>query len=105
MDFGVFEMKSYESLKNQADYQAWISGNNEKNVPPNGESGEQMKQRVLEGLEDLLQETRPVVLVTHGGVIASIMEHLYPTENKNRYQWQPRPGHGYLIREGKYQEL
>lgn len=105
VDFGVFEMKSYESLKNQPDYQTWISGDNEKNVPPNGESGEQMKKRVLGGLQDLLQETRPVVLVTHGGVIASIMEHLYPTENKNRYQWQPRPGHGYVIREGEYQEL
>ena len=43
VDFGVFEMKSYESLKNQPDYQTWISGDNEKNVPPNGESGEQMK--------------------------------------------------------------
>lgn len=105
VDFGLFEMKSYESLKNQADYQAWISGDNEKNVPPNGESGEQMKKRVREALEDLFQETRPVVLVTHGGVIASIMEHLYPTEYKNRYQWQPRPGHGYVIREGEYQEL
>jgi alpha-ribazole phosphatase len=24
VDFGVFEMKSYESLKEQEDYQAWI---------------------------------------------------------------------------------
>ena len=30
VDFGVFEMKSYESLKEQMDYQAWISGDNEK---------------------------------------------------------------------------
>ena len=105
VDFGIFEMKSYESLKEQADYQAWISGDNEKNVPPNGESGEQMKTRVLEGLLDLKKEVPPVVLVCHGGVIAAIMEHLYPNENRNRYQWQPKPGHGYLLKDGNYQEI
>jgi alpha-ribazole phosphatase len=105
VDFGVFEMKSYESLKEQEDYQTWISGDNEKNVPPKGESGEQMKIRVLKGLEDVQKEERPVILVCHGGVIAAIMEHLYPNENKNRYLWQPKPGHGYLIKDGKYQEI
>ena len=105
VDFGVFEMKSYESLKEQEDYQTWISGDNEKNVPPKGESGEQMKIRVLKGLEDVQKEERSVVLVCHGGVIAAIMEHLYPNENKNRYLWQPKPGHGYLIKDGKYQEI
>ena len=105
VDFGVFEMKSYESLKEQEDYQTWISGDNEKNVPPKGESGEQMKIRVLKGLEDLQKEERPVVVVCHGGVIAAIMEYLYPLEDKNRYLWQPKPGHGYFIKDGKYQEI
>ncbi len=105
VDFGVFEMKSYESLKEQADYQAWITGDNERNVPPDGESGEQMKKRVLEGLQDLQNEIKNVVLVSHGGVIAAIMEHLFPLENKNRYLWQPKPGHGYVIGESKYQEI
>ena len=105
VDFGIFEMKSYESLKEQEDYQTWISGDNEKNVPPKGESGEQMKIRVLKGLEDVQKEERPVVVVCHGGVIAAIMEYLYPCENKNRYLWQPKPGHGYLIKDGKYQEI
>ena len=44
MDFGVFEMHSYEELKNRDDYQAWITGDNEKNVTPGGESGAQMIQ-------------------------------------------------------------
>ena len=64
-----------------------------------------MKKRVLEGLKALQKEVKPVVLVCHGGVIAAIMEHLYPLENKNRYLWQPKPGHGYLIKDGKYQEI
>ena len=41
IDFGDFEMKSYEMLKDDPAYQAWLTGDNEKNVPPNGESGEQ----------------------------------------------------------------
>lgn len=105
VDFGIFEMQSYEQLKETAAYQKWISGDNEKNVPPGGESGEQMKQRVLLGLKDLQKKREDVVLVTHGGVIASIMSYLFPKEEKNRYEWQPKPGCGYVIFDGKYQEL
>lgn len=105
VDFGVFEMKSYEQLKEREDYQKWISGDNEKNIPPGGESGFQMRRRVLEGLKDLKKEPKDVVLITHGGVIAAMMSCLFEQENKNRYQWQPRPGHGYVIKNGRYREL
>ena len=37
------------------------------------------------------------MLVTHDGVIAALMEHLFPQENKNRYQWQSPNGGGYLL--------
>ena len=47
IDFGDFEMKSYEMLKDDPAYQAWLTGDNEKNVPPNGESGEHMTRRAL----------------------------------------------------------
>ena len=105
IDFGIFEMHSYEQLKTDPVYQEWITGDNEKNIPPNGESGEQMLARVLEGLKDLQKEAKDVVLVTHGGVIAAMMAHLFPLENKNRYAWQPKPGCGYVIKENGYQEL
>lgn len=105
VDFGIFEMHSYEELKSNPVYQQWISGDNEKNVPPGGESGVQMWARVLRGLEDLQRETKDVVLVTHGGVIAAVMSHLFPEEQRNRYEWQPKPGCGYVVINGKYQEL
>ena len=105
VDFGIFEMKSYEQLKSDPVYQAWISGDNEKNVPPEGESGEQMQKRVLSALQDLQKETKDVVLVTHGGVIAAIMAYLFPEEQKNRYEWQPKPGCGYVVVNDQYQEL
>ena len=99
VDFGIFELRGYEELKDLPKYQAWISGNNERNVPPGGESGEQMRKRVLEAFSEIREDT---VLVTHGGVIAAIMEHLFPEEHKSRYAWQPQNGCGYKIADGQY---
>ena len=87
VDFGAFEMLSFEQLKDIPEYQAWLAGDNEVNVPPSGESGEQMKQRVLVALSRLEGDT---VVITHGGVIAAIMAHRFPQEQKSRYQWQPQ---------------
>lgn len=105
IDFGVFEMHSYEELKDTQIYQEWISGDNEKNVAPKGESGEQMTQRVMEGISEILEEKKDTVLITHGGVIAAIMAELFPGENRTRFDWQPAPGHGYLIAEKQFQSL
>ena len=104
MDFGAFEMKSYEILQHDPDYQIWISGDNEEHVTPGGESGRQMTQRVLCAWQrlDCQQDT---VILTHGGPIAAIMAHLFPGENRNRYQWQPRPGHGYAITGSTYRPI
>ena len=100
IDFGKFEMHSYEELKDDPDYIQWISGDNESNVPPGGESGIQMTQRVMEAYGRVPDGS---AVITHGGVIAAIMATLFPEEGKNRYQWQPRPGHGYVIRDGGYE--
>lgn len=105
IDFGSFEMHSYEELKDDPAYQAWISGDNERNVPPNGESGEAMKVRVLHAFSELLAYGKDTVLITHGGVIAAIMEAYFPGEQKNRYLWQPKPGHGYRLEAGGYFEV
>ncbi|MCI6938023.1 MAG: histidine phosphatase family protein [Clostridiales bacterium] len=102
VDFGSFEMKSYDQLKEKAAYQAWLTGDNERNVPPGGESGIQMARRVLEAFREIPDGT---ALVTHGGVIAAIMAHLFPAEGKHRYQWQPPNGHGYEISGGTYQPI
>ena len=102
VDFGDFEMKSYEMLKDNPDYQAWISGDNEANVPPGGESGTQLTCGVLEAFSELPDGT---ALVTHGGVIAAIMAHLFPEAGKHRYQWQPQNGLGYEICGGTYRPI
>jgi len=102
VDFGIFEMQSYHAIKDTPEFQAWVTGDNEANVPPQGESGLQMKQRVLEAFAEIREDT---VLVCHGGVIAAIMESLFPDEGKSRYEWQPKNGRGYCLKDGTYYPL
>ena len=102
VDFGIFEMQSFEQLRDTPEYQIWLTGDNDVNIPPSGESGLQMKARVLEAFSEINEDT---CIITHGGVIAAIMEHLFPREGKNRYEWQPKNGCGYIIRGNTYEEL
>lgn len=97
MDFGKFEMHGYDELKDDGDYIEWISGDNERNRCPGGESGEETSQRAISALNELLAAGKNALAVSHGGPIAAIMAHLFPEEEKNRYQWQPKPGRGYAI--------
>lgn len=97
IDFGVFEMKSYEELKDNPLYIRWIEGDNEKNIIPGGESGEIFKNRVFKSLDYVIHNETDTVIITHGGVISVIMNHLFAQENKNRYQWQPSFGRGYIV--------
>ncbi len=97
VDFGAFEMRSYYELKSDPAYISWITGDNEKNVPPGGESGESMKKRVLRALSEIMSRGEDALVVTHGGVAAVILEALFPEKGKNRYELQPPPGGGYII--------
>ena len=102
VDFGIFEMHSYEELKDTPEYQIWITGDNETNIPPRGESGNQMKARVLQAFSEIKEDT---CLIAHGGVISCIMEHLFPDAGKNRYQWQPKNGGGWILEESGYRAM
>ena len=105
IDFGAFEMKSYEELKDNPDYQQWLNRDPEITPPPGGESGAQMTRRVLTAYQSIAGQNRDTVIVTHGGVIAAIMASLFPGEGKNRYQWQPKPGEGYAISGNHYRAI
>ena len=95
--FGEFEMKSYEELKDREDYQAWITGDNWRNICPNGESGEIMLNRSLEAMEDYIG--KDCIIVCHGGVIAGLMLTWFPGDEtaEHFYAWQPKPSEGYRI--------
>ena len=104
--FKYLTEEQFEELKDDPAYQAWITGDNEANVCPGGESGVQMTARVLAAWA---QPTEDTLLVTHGGVIAAIMAHLFPEAGKHRWQWQPQPFRGYELTFGdagpQYREI
>lgn len=107
INFGDFEMKSYDELKENPDYQKWLreevdrislrSTESSGNPCPNGESWGQMNERVLVSLEKILNNERSVAIFTHGGPISAIMTHFFPDERKSLYEWQPDFGEGYKI--------
>ncbi len=97
MDFGTFEMRGYEQLRGDPDYIRWCEGDNESNPTPGGESGRDLAGRVLACLERLKEDGEDAIVVTHGGPIAIAMACWFPREEKNRYQWQPENGAGYLV--------
>lgn len=99
--FGLFEMKSYDELKEREDYQAWITDTTGDFQCPDGESKNQFENRVKNGYDRIIDEVQrnkcgSAFLSCHGGTIACIMEYLFPN-TQNFYEWQPKPGHGYTL--------
>ncbi|ALM53072.1 histidine phosphatase family protein [Halomonas huangheensis] len=75
-DFGEFEGRSWEELKEHAIYRDWIDSAGEM-APPGGESAEQLRQRLHLALGDIFaraqaEQHRKVLVVTHGGVIREL---------------------------------
>ena len=105
-DFGDFEYKTYEELKDLDVYRDWIDSMGLGEIP-NGESGSDFRKRCqssfLECLADASEKklTR-IALTVHGGTIMSIMEK-FAEEKKDFYSWQTANGGGYLVEweEGK----
>ena len=98
MDFGAFEMRSYEQLKEDPDYIRWIGDQTGDIRCPGGESLNAFKARALGDGERLLRLPWPTALaVCHGGVIVNLMQAWFPSENRHFYQWQPGPCAGYRI--------
>lgn len=100
INFGNFEMKAHSELKLNPDYIKWFNNmGNER--PPNGESLPEFKSRVINGfyeIERLMKERmlESAVAVTHGGVIATIVNELFPSK-LGFYEWIPDCGRGYTI--------
>lgn len=117
MDFGQFEGKNYEELKDNPDYQKWIDSNG--TLPfPGGEPREQFIRRSMEGFDrmmyDILKRSErntgiqndtdprylnsdrgteiPVAAVVHGGTIMAVLSSLTGGEY---FDFQVKNGEGY----------
>ena len=65
----VFELQSYEKLKEAPRYLQGIAGENEKNRCPGGESGVEMRQRVLHAFAGV-SARGDCLIVTHCGAVS-----------------------------------
>lgn len=100
-DFGDFEMKSYEMLKDNSDYIAWIMDESKNVKCPNGECKEEFYRRISKALRSLLREViekgeEEALLICHGGVIGTLLE-LFCKSSNDFYTMQPSCGRGYKL--------
>ena len=97
-DFGAFEYKSYEELKTDPAYCAWLDSGGEGPIP-GGEDRQTVERRVLaalDGLLDSLPETGRAALVVHGGTIMTILAARGLPE-RSYYDWQVKTCRGFAV--------
>lgn len=101
-DFGAFDGKSAEELhKKQPLFDSWLAG--EPGVrPPFGETNEEFAKRVctsfckiVDGI--LKTESDNTVIVTHGGVIMTLLAN-YAVPELPAHEWLTPSGCGYTLR-------
>lgn len=97
INFGDFEMKSYEMMKEDPEYIAWCEGDNEANIPPGegAESGYMMRDRVFKCFDELLAKKEDMLIVSHGGPITWLFMRYVPDTGKNWYELHPGNGEGF----------
>lgn len=110
LDFGEFEMRTYEELNSVPAYQRWITAEDLETAPPGGESINEFTRRIRRGFDELKvrnelymlklrnhRKEATTICICHGGVISGIMDYIWPGEHKNFFEWIPDPGHGYIL--------
>lgn len=105
-NFGAFEYKNYEQLKNHPQYQRYIDSGGEAGFP-GGESKTDYTKRVLHGFETMLQQCQrmresgeiaqphTIVVVAHGGTIMALLDVL-SVPHQDYFSWQVKPGMGVI---------
>ena len=99
-DFGIFEGKTYEELKDKAEYQAWLDSGGTIAFPE-GEEQKEFRSRCVRGMlcqvDRLCKENvESAAFVVHGGTIMAVLEQL-AEEQKDFYHWQVENGGGYRM--------
>lgn len=96
--FGIFEGASYQTLKENPAYQAWL--NSGGTVPfPEGEDPDLFKSRCIKGFLELCasqQEDAVIAVVCHGGTIMAVMECI-GRPPQSFYSWQVKNGGGFTF--------
>ena len=97
IDFGDFEGKNYEELKDEPAYQKWIDSEG-TSCFPNGEKREDFIRRSNAGFTEVLKNSgdcENVGIICHGGNIMAVMSTL---TGREYYDFMTKNLEGYLLR-------
>lgn len=100
LDFGEYERKTYEELKTEPAYQAWIDAGG-TGAFPGGEDRADFQKRCVQGAEQMITrllatECKCAGVVAHGGTIMAVLSAFDP-EQRPFYHWQVSNGNGYIV--------
>lgn len=99
LDFGSFEGKTYEQLKENAVYRRWIDTGGDS-APPGGESMTEFTMRLHGAIEQMAMQAessgiRRCAVVTHGGCIMAMVSHFSAMDAADVYEYQVSNGSGF----------
>ena len=99
-NFGEWEGKTADELKNDEDFQKWLAGDNGVK-PPRGESNADFVRRIclmFESIVEGLMKTGVTesVIITHGGVIMTLLA-VYGLPQAKPFEWTMDNGFGYSV--------
>lgn len=102
MDFGVFEGKSMEDLKDDPDFGQWAASGF-TGAPPEGEGmvefGGRCKEAFCTVVDNMMREgVENAALVVHGGVIMTIMAQMCLEKRENPAEWLVNNGVGFTAK-------
>lgn len=100
LDFGSFEGKTYDQLKDNPAYRRWIDTAGMV-PPPGGEGGQEFAERLKGAMQQIAQDAvrsgvRQAAVVTHGGCLMSLLSSLgQELTEQDFYRFQAANGGGF----------
>ena len=100
MDFGDFEGRTYDEMKDDAAYCAWLDSGCES-ACPNGESKAAFCERVCCAFEKLADDAlargeERLVIVAHGGTQMAALSR-FAEPHREYYSWNAPPAGGFVL--------
>lgn len=111
MNFGDWECLTYKEIKQRPEHDTWIATTDGSfQFPGGGDSILSFYERIQKGLDQLTGlhcmkelahrhdgKDAVSIVVCHGGTISAAMEHWFPGERENFWQWIPVTGRGFTV--------
>lgn len=102
LNFGIYECRTFEEMKGDPKYEAWVNDRTGETRPEGGESINDFRRRVDRCFTEFLsaygESEKDCLIVCHGGTIGTIMTTYFSEEKDGMiYRWVPEPGRGFVL--------